>query len=338
MRGFLFFLLITLFIQTSGQNIFGRYTKLCPPPELGYTPEDVSGDNLADSLARLELKGYVFPLQFMAGLKGKRLEESGLIWVNEKDVSTVINDTLIIGFTARYDVAEWFPGELRYQWKGLKIEKYFGFELDELDIDTPIFEQQTQFSSPSDSVSIKIPLAEILKAGEDGRFYVSFDSIFRVDSKGREFLLPEDCQRNFGVEISIFRDLIGREFGAPRPIFLVNGEIHHEGDFVPKDAEVFLSLIPSPSFVRKYPHEQTYQMRGVRIREHGCFGGNLSYETDSVSEWSEAPRIQIPIDSLERGYSGDFYVQIGEIWRKGADGRVFKQEAPGRFYVYFRMK
>ena len=320
---FLLIVSISLLVCSSysQESKWDRLPRKLPPRELGITFDDVRGKDMADSVARLELRGYIIYPDFLFGSNRRNPSLSynmSSLWLRNDSLLTTDHDTLYLGFTMRRDVKKAFPGEFRYECRGLKIFKQIGFDR------WLIYRDSLFFAGTSDTISVEIPTSKIYLDGEDGHYKVTFNEITRIDSKNRRFSVPEDFQYEFGFTLEVNHDPLAFEYGEPRPILIVDGQIYHEGDFIEDSSEVYLSIIPSPNFEKKYPKEQNYQIRGMRIWERMHRGGETRYEFKGKSEWGSPPMISIPMDSIVVKDWGEFGLVIPEIFRMNSKGEKFR--------------
>ena len=291
------------------------------PSDWGMNLDDFNKKDLADSVARLELEGYIFPLSIDIGFSENLRSYEDLI-IRPEHINTGIYDFLWIKIHSSFKEA--YPGEFRYKTKGLSIiyEERFFPEL--------VYEDSLLEGSSFSPLLLKIPFHQVLEKGLEGSFRLVFHELYRVDSKNRTFLRDRDHSNslNFNLFFMDSDPYSGREFGFPRIVLLVDGEIYHEGDFISPNSEVFVSLLPSPRFVESYPNEQNYQIQGIKIFERGHPFLEERLISTETSGWNKSPKIRIPLDSLPV-ISGNYFLEVGNVSRKDPSGKVYLQKRYG---------
>ncbi|MCI4669816.1 MAG: hypothetical protein MRZ79_16900 [Bacteroidia bacterium] len=301
-----------------------------PPHDYGISSESITGEDLADSVARLAISGINFFPQIQLGTHPNQLTWPADIWIRNNKP-----DSIYIGISGGFLENEMYPGEFRYLLRGVSIHRKSGFGLG------AIYEDSLWESAIADTAMFKIDFETLIQGGEDGNYKLTFRELIRVDSKGRKFNEPTFIKDGLYFSISINRDPLSYGYGPPQVVLYVDDEEFHPGDFIPEGSQIILSLKTSPTFRRKYPAEQSYQIRGYRIIESGPYGRQEIFESKEVSDWGLYPKIEVPNDSIVVRFGGSFYLQLGEVYRKDPKGRKYRQDQSGtrlRFQTNFRKK
>ncbi|MEM6263515.1 MAG: hypothetical protein AAGI38_13465 [Bacteroidota bacterium] len=332
MRTLLYLIVVFNCSLCISQDIRNELPQSFPPHDFGIDLQTIQGDSFADSVARTETSGYMFIPEFHIGRSPSKLRYERSLWLNEP-VENLLNESLFLAVTFPFGIPKSLKQEFRYSLKGISIYKSFGFD------DEEIYADPEWQSEISDTVIYEIPLKDLLVNGEDGSYKVVIDTLARVDSKGRYFVGPSFYQRLFYFEISIHRDPFTDDYGASRPVLIVDGQVYHPGDIISDTSEVFVSVAVSPNFSHRFPDEQTYQLRGVRILEKQQIGVREVYKTNKTSNWEKAPQIRIPINELEQTFLAEYVLEVAKIYRRSASGvRYSNPSYKVTKSIYFRKK
>ncbi|MEM6631089.1 MAG: hypothetical protein AAF694_15515 [Bacteroidota bacterium] len=315
------------------------FDKRWVPTDWGMKVGDFPANDLADSLARMELRGYIFPIEVAFSFEGER-KGSDILTIQPELINSGRYDYVWVKFSFPYE--KQFPGEFQLYVKGVTIDRDFSSERNRhlnLWERTPILVDSSFEHSTANSLAIKVPFHKLHKELVGGDFVIQFHELYRVDSKGRRFPRDSEYLRNISTWNSIpfkmfFADsdtLSGGRYGFPRIVLLVDGEVYHEGDLIGTNSTLELSLLPSPTFVKEYPNEQMYQIRGVKVIEFGetLTGDRKSW--DRSSSWSSIPKIPLSLEDFSPSHTGIYLLQIESVLRKDRSGKVHIQKKYGEW-------
>lgn len=293
------------------------------------------GNDISDSIAKLELKKYYFPNRILLATNGNELIESKGINILSSD-SLINKDTLHLSISSSFEITRYATEEFRYQFVGYEIFRRFYNGGEELIVGDSLWR-----SDVADTSNLRIPMKKILKNKEGGSYKIKFREVCRIDSKNRRIKYWDEKYKSFEFYIKLI-DGISGGYGYPRLVLIVDDEIYHENDLIAPKAELYLSLLVSPNFIKKYPDEIRYQIRGVKITEMTTPSRSPNIERlneSYVSDWSLDPKIKIPIDSILPENRGEYYLEITELRRMDSNGYIYYQDIQVRSdrYINFRI-
>ena len=313
------------------------FDKRWVPADWGMNIQDFPKDDLADSLARMELRGHIFPIEVRFSF-----EESGkgsdILTIRPELLNSGKYDYLWVKFSFPFE--KQFPGEFQLYAKGVTIDRDLSSERNRHTFTSgrlPLYRDTTFENSTDKSLAIKVPFHKISAEQVGGDFTLLFHELYRVDSKGRRFPRDPEYLRNIAnwshIPFKMFfadsDSLSGGKYGFPRIVLLVNGEVYHEGDLIEANASLELSLLPSPNFVKDYPNEQMYQLKGVKAKEFGeaLLGDKQRWEMSS--SWSPKPTIPISLADFSPSQTGIYLLEVESVLRKDSSGKAYVQKRYG---------
>lgn len=216
-----------------------------------------------------------------------------------------------------------------YKIYGLAVERNYRYiSTERIFYDSTFYvEFQNKHISP-------LNVAGIGADGLGGSYNIIFDSVVVVDRNGSKHLLLNPRQvHSITCPFNIIpeRDPFVIKNGLPTFEILVNG--------IPQTPGVRVQRSDELTFILTYPENvdlegSTFFVSSYQVTEHACFGP----ETKFTIEEETAFPFSLQNEDIDIGFGGDFYVELGEMYRISSEGKMYNilLPLPKRFTKYQR--